>query len=972
MVWFLILVIWLIYPLAATGLLIGLWVTNRHHEKKIEELKSYINWMERQRYQMQEPGRQGAPQPQTMPQSGQQTMSQPGQQMTMQPGQQMGPQPQWQQMRPQQMGPQQMGQRFPSPQPGQGAQPQQNAIPNSIPNPIPSPIHSQPREKKLPSVYPGTAALIIGVIFVVLAGLIFATTTWRVLPDVFKVVLVFAFAVFFFAASLFAGKKLKIQRTSHALYILGSIFLFLTVLAVGYFRLLGPGFVLEGHNRWWVLWVGSLVTEGAFLAGFRNYKEKAYTYVYLGGLTVSMTFLVAALWGIGVGFAKGMVCYSFVLLLCDWGNTRCMKKRGNGFLPDNVSAVWGTFSVVHFLVFCACMMPGILLGFAEGAGIHGLYRYQVTVWSVVCLGIAAAGMRLSAARWNQYPILSVLYNVLLAVLFQYAFWGLPVDYAYRCLGAALLSCVWFTVNWKGMNPFETEQEQTVMMAAFVLNVVILFTSAFLYRESFSVQTAALTAVVLAMYVAELWRQKFPEVRRVFPYLLMAAAVTGSRSCMAAGLTGIYYDWIQLAVFTLIAVWDYRRKDSLKRDMLILGAVFQLFTVHLDRITPPFFLVLSVYLFAWSKEEEGKKKLWMMNGASLCSLACLYLELYRRLPNRFWEAAAVFGLLAAEYVIAVWREKSQKENRYWDIAGSAVFVFLILMYYAGGLEGIYYPALCMAAFLAVYCKAYLGNALFAGLPMALILLPFPWLTKISAGLSDQALYFGTAAMILVSGLVLRRLGSVYQTSGDSGKEKPVRIDWFQLTAWIIIIPMAVSGSKGWRFVYTLLLIPYLLQFASLKGLRKSVLTAVMAVAVAAWWVQPFGLIPDRIALEVSLLPVALFAVGLPFIWGKSQTVWNIQTAIGVMCIAFLTVAAFITGDVWDALMLEGICLVLFVAAYTAKCRRWVAISGAVLAAEALYMTKSFWLSLSWWVYLLAAGAALIGFAAWYEKKNREGK
>lgn len=37
--------------------------------------------------------------------------------------------------------------------------------------------------------------------------------------------------------------------------------------------------------------------------------------------------------------------------------------------------------------------------------------------------------------------------------------------------------------------------------------------------------------------------------------------------------------------------------------------------------------------------------------------------------------------------------------------------------------------------------------------------------------------------------------------------------------------------------------------------------------------------------------------------------------------------------------------------------------------ALYMTKDFWLSLSWWVYLLAAGLGLIVFAAVNEMKKR---
>ena len=36
---------------------------------------------------------------------------------------------------------------------------------------------------------------------------------------------------------------------------------------------------------------------------------------------------------------------------------------------------------------------------------------------------------------------------------------------------------------------------------------------------------------------------------------------------------------------------------------------------------------------------------------------------------------------------------------------------------------------------------------------------------------------------------------------------------------------------------------------------------------------------------------------------------------------------------------------------------------------IFLTRDFWLSLSWWVYLLAAGATFLLFAAVLEKKER---
>ena len=71
---------------------------------------------------------------------------------------------------------------------------------------------------------------------------------------------------------------------------------------------------------------------------------------------------------------------------------------------------------------------------------------------------------------------------------------------------------------------------------------------------------------------------------------------------------------------------------------------------------------------------------------------------------------------------------------------------------------------------------------------------------------------------------------------------------------------------------------------------------------------------------------------------------------------------------DALILEAICLAVFLWAHIGKCTRWIRISGIIIITVALYMTKDFWLSLSWWIYLLAAGLGLILFAAVNEMKK----
>ena len=141
-------------------------------------------------------------------------------------------------------------------------------------------------------------------------------------------------------------------------------------------------------------------------------------------------------------------------------------------------------------------------------------------------------------------------------------------------------------------------------------------------------------------------------------------------------------------------------------------------------------------------------------------------------------------------------------------------------------------------------------------------------------------------------------------------------------------------------------------------------------VIAFWNQPFVEWPIVLETEIALLPAAgyIWFAGRLFQYGKDPQKTILETGGYVLCLLVLCVDAWMTKNVIDALILEGLCLFVFLWAQVVKCRRWVRISGGLMVVLALYMTKDFWLNISWWVYLLAAGIGLILFAAIKEKKR----
>lgn len=510
----------------------------------------------------------------------------------------------------------------------------------------------------------GMLTLIIGVVFIVLAGLIFATTTWHILPDICKVFGVLGCAVLFFGASFFAEKRFKVHKTSNAFYVLGSIFLFLTILAAAYFKLLGAEFLLEGRNRWKVLWAGSVVTVFAFWAGLKRFDDKVYTQACLWGISISLFFMAQAFSFGWDGFAAVMMIYSAIIVsVREYLNQHSFEKKG---LRRILSDGFGLFAPIHFWVFAVL------------TALRGL-----------------------SAIWIMAGACAIGYN------------------------GPFHGKVWFF---------------------------------------------SFTAFGMAS--------------------------------MAALMIGTY-------VLT-------RRKQTKNYGELFSVAVLE----------------TILYTAGWITEISAYRM-------AVINLAFLLIQIARYHKRR----------------------ETQLPGLFWDICGG-------------------------------------GSLLFS------------------------------------------------------------------------IVAITIAGNDKWRFAYLLMAAFYCLQYRKVESVKKQALSFSACFVAAAFWLQPFGLWPQEIRLEMGLLPVAwlLWTTGL--IWDTVPWVSSLQNFGYMLCLVLLFVDAVVSGLVVDSLLLEGICLGVFVRAQIKERVWWVRISGGMSLAAALFMTRGFWLSISWWVYLLAAGIGLVVLAGFMEKKEKE--
>ena len=84
-----------------------------------------------------------------------------------------------------------------------------------------------------------TLILITGSVFIVLAAILFLTSTWNIIPDIAKSFVLILFIFIFLGISYYAEEKLKIKHTAKAFFYIGMVYIPISLISIAYLGLLG-------------------------------------------------------------------------------------------------------------------------------------------------------------------------------------------------------------------------------------------------------------------------------------------------------------------------------------------------------------------------------------------------------------------------------------------------------------------------------------------------------------------------------------------------------------------------------------------------------------------------------------------------------------------------------------------------------------------------------------------------------------
>lgn len=135
----------------------------------------------------------------------------------------------------------------------------------------------------------------IGIGMVAVAGIMIATTSWEIMTDFVKMILIALIGGLFLGLSIFSDKKLKIRGTTITYWLLSMIAFSLSIFMIGNYQLFGKWFSTSGDGASLFVATWFLCASVFSYITFKKFDIQAFLYMACVGVAISLAFVVGLL-----------------------------------------------------------------------------------------------------------------------------------------------------------------------------------------------------------------------------------------------------------------------------------------------------------------------------------------------------------------------------------------------------------------------------------------------------------------------------------------------------------------------------------------------------------------------------------------------------------------------------------------------------------------------------------------------------
>lgn len=157
-------------------------------------------------------------------------------------------------------------------------------------------------------------SLNIGVIMVLISGLFVATSNWETMTPLMKAGSIALVSALFYGIAFVSFRFLKIEKTAFAFVILGSLFLPIFTLSLGWFKLLGTYLSFYGEGRFILGFLSSAVLIPVYTSLAAKLSSRLFVWFSCIAATASAAYFLRAVGLEADGFYLGLMIFNSLLV----------------------------------------------------------------------------------------------------------------------------------------------------------------------------------------------------------------------------------------------------------------------------------------------------------------------------------------------------------------------------------------------------------------------------------------------------------------------------------------------------------------------------------------------------------------------------------------------------------------------------------------------------------------------------------
>ena len=754
--------------------------------------------------------------------------------------------------------------------------------------------------------------LITGSIFIVLAAFLFLTSTWNVIPNVAKVIILFLLIFVFLGTSYFAKEKLKIEKTAKAFFYIAMIYIPIVFYSIAYLGLLGEYFSKTNIGFFPYLSVSSLITSAIY--AMESKKEKKLLYA-------NYLFQVIAIIFFGIFLNQG---YELIYLLLTFYNLAILIK--------NIYCKTSSYSYHIELILTIILSIFLIINtMANVLLMQMLNEFSISLYLVLSL-LILLGITFYRGKKESYihALSSLLWIVATASVTTKLNLSLTIQEIIM-----LLTLIGVYLR----SEFLQKNSQTLDWIILIISFVALFLVT-VVTSQWLATIIVLTAIIINIY-------RYLKIKWDIHIALVIWLIALLYILFVNILELNYLTFIFLLTITEVVkqiIFNYIKQDSIKKTIEINSNIIVLpnllyFTIkevwinNSNMFLIPLIMIITSYINY--KNSNQKYQLTITYLATAVFLATIHNIL--KLPISINLVFSIVVIISLIYKL--WKKEKWKEETIF----LGIYILSLISTFTLS-KDIEYLFIILMILLALFHNQKYHQC------KNINYLSYFFLTIILYG---ERINIGN---IIVNPLISLIAIILWMVRGYLSKERETT-DW--LAVMYIIFDYIIYPIN--KYYTIIILILWCLANFDKKKKHYNIVKTIFYVNNLFLY---NSIITDLQLTKITVVNmlgyyITLFLFTKTIIRAKDSQLANALEWGGSILLSMIAIINY--RSEWDGILFVSLLIGMIIISYKKKIESAFLVSIIFIIINGFLLTREFWFSLPWWIYLLVIGFILILFA-----------